>query len=73
MRETSKVDNLKYKAKAHARVCEENKLEEKTSIEIILRLKMRVEGSYRKSWEEYQDNILQDDSQQHEGISNILS
>ena len=29
MRETSIIDNLNCKMQAHARVCEENKLEEK--------------------------------------------
>ena len=95
---------------AHARVREENKLEEKTTpIETILRLEVRVlqsgsqtaffhfsvfsvyfpspqikrkkavwerdyefEGSYRKSGEEYQDDILKDDSLQHKGINNML-
>ena len=49
---------------AHARVCEENKLEEKkrllrTPIETILH---EFEGSYKKSGEAYQDDILKDDS-----------
>ena len=47
MRETSILDNKNYKTQAHARVCEENKLEEleleleekTTPIETILRLK----------------------------------
>ena len=43
MREISIMDNLNSKMQAHARVCEENKLEEKTiPIEIILRLKVQV-------------------------------
>ena len=43
MRETSTMDNLSCKMQAHARVCEENELEEKTMpIEIILWLKARV-------------------------------
>ena len=48
---------------AHARVCEENKLEKKrllrTPIETILH---EFEGSYKKSGEAYQDDILKDDS-----------
>ena len=41
MRETSIMDNLNCKIQAHARVCEENKLEEKTMpIETILQLKV---------------------------------
>ena len=37
------MNNLNCKMKAHARVCEENKLEIKTMpIETILRLKVRV-------------------------------
>ena len=48
MRETSILDNKKCKTQAHARMCEENKLEElelekkMTSIESILQLKVRV-------------------------------
>ena len=49
MRETSILDNKNYKTQAHARVCEENKLEEleleeknTTPIETILRLKVRL-------------------------------
>ena len=44
-----------------------------TPIETILRLKVQVEGSYRKSGEEYQDNIPKDDSPWDKGISNIIS
>ena len=41
MRETNIMYNLNYKMQAHARVCEENKLEEKMMpIETILRLKV---------------------------------
>ena len=41
MRETSLMDNLNCKMQAHARVCEEIKLEEKMMpIEIILQLKV---------------------------------
>ena len=37
------MNNLNYKMQAHARVCEENKLEEKTTtIEIILWVEVRV-------------------------------
>ena len=37
------MNNLNVKVQAHARVCEENKLEEKMMpIETILRLKVRV-------------------------------
>ena len=37
------MDNLNCKTQAYARVCEENKLEEKTMpIETILQLKIRV-------------------------------
>ena len=47
-------------------MCKENneELEEKTMpIETILRLKVWLyKGSYRKSGEVYQDNILMDDS-----------
>ena len=43
MRETSIINNLSYKMQAHARVCEENKLEEKMMpIETILQLKVQV-------------------------------
>ena len=43
MRETSIMDNLNCKMQAYARVCEENKLEEKTMpIETILWLKVQV-------------------------------
>ena len=43
MRETSTMDNLNCKIQAHARVCEENKLEEKTTPnETILLLKVQV-------------------------------
>ena len=46
MRETGIMNNLNCKMQAHARVCEENKLEEKrllrTPIETILRLEVRV-------------------------------
>ena len=43
MRETSIMGNLNCKMQAHARVCEENKLEEKTTlIETILWSKVRV-------------------------------
>ena len=42
MRETSIMDNLNCKMQSHARVSEENKLEEKTMpIEIILSLKAK--------------------------------
>ena len=41
MRETSTMDILIYRMQAHARVCKENKLEEKTTlIKIILQLKV---------------------------------
>ena len=41
MREISITNNLNCKMQAHARVCKENKLEEKTMpIETILRLKV---------------------------------
>ena len=58
------MNNLNCKMQAHARVCEENKLEKKrlilrTSIETILH---EFEGSYKKSGEAYQDDILKDDS-----------
>ena len=37
------MDNSNCKLQAHARMCEENKLEEKTTpIETLLQLKMRV-------------------------------
>ena len=64
MRETSIMDNLTCKMKAHARVCEENKtLEEKMiAIETICDERCEFEGSYRKSGDEYQDDILKDDS-----------
>ena len=47
MRKTSIMNNLNCKMQAHARVCEENKLEEKNlllrmPIETILRLEVRV-------------------------------
>ena len=57
------MDNLSCKMQADARVCEENKLEEKTTpVEIMLWLKVQVWGSYRKSGETYQDDILKDNS-----------
>ena len=63
MRETSIINNLNCKMQAHARVCEENKLEKKrllrTPIETILH---EFEGSYKKSGEAYQNDILKDDS-----------
>ena len=58
---------------AHARVCKENKLEKTTPIETILWLKVEFEGSYRKSGEVYQDDVLKDDLPQEKGISNMLS
>ena len=43
MRETSIMYNLSCKMQADARVCEENKLEEKTTpVEIMLWLKVQV-------------------------------
>ena len=42
-------------------------------IESILRLRCKFEGSYKKSEETYQDNILKDDSLEHKGISTVLS
>ena len=66
MRKASIMNNLKCKMQAHVRVCEENNIEKKPllrmPIEIILWLKIEFEGSYRKSGETYQDNILKDDS-----------
>ena len=48
---------------AHARMYEENKLEEKTMpIEVISWQRLEFEGSYKKSGQTYQDDILQDDS-----------
>ena len=46
----------------HTRVCEENRLEKMTPIEIILRLKVQVLRIYRKSGRQYQDHIIKDDS-----------
>ena len=77
MRETSILYNKNYKMQAHARVCEDNKLEE-------LKLEEKndtywnnfaVEGATLKDHigrVEYQDDILKDDSPYHKGISNIL-
>ena len=57
------MDNLNCKMQAHARVCEESKLEEKTiPIETILWLRCKFERSYRKSGEAYQDNIPKNNS-----------
>ena len=49
---------------AHARVCEENKFKKMMPIETILWLKKwcKFEGSYTKSGEVYQDDILINDS-----------
>ena len=42
-------------------------------IESILWLRCEFEGSYKKSGEMYQDDILKDDSIEHKGISTTLS
>ena len=60
------MDNLICKMQTHARVCEENKLEEKkrllrTLLKQFCSKRHEFEGSYRKSGEEYQDDILKDD------------
>ena len=64
MRETSIMDNLNCKMQAHARVCEENKLEEKKRrlLKQFFSKRSEFEGSYKKSGETYQDDILKDDS-----------
>ena len=67
--ETSTMDNLICKMQAYARVCEEN-IEELEELEGKKRRLLKqfcgyrceFEGSYRKSGEEYQDDILKDDS-----------
>ena len=48
---------------AHAKVCKENKLklEKMTPIEIICGKRCKFEGSYKKSGDTYQDDILNDD------------
>ena len=62
MRETSIMNNLNYKMQAHARVCEENKLEELCLLKQFCSYKYEFEGSYRKNGEAYQDDVLKDDS-----------
>ena len=68
------------KMQAYARVCEKNieelkELEEKKRclLKQFCSQRYEFEGSYRKSGEEYQDDILKDDSPQRKGISNMLS
>ena len=63
--ETSTMDNLICKMQAYARVCEENiELEEKKrrALKQFCGYRREFEGSCRKSGEEYQDDILKDDS-----------
>ena len=66
---TSIVDNKNCKTQAHARVCEENKLELELELEKKWRLLNQIcgwrsefKGSYKKSGKTYQDDILKDDS-----------
>ena len=64
------------KMQAYARLCEENieELEEKRRLlKQFCGQRYEFEGSYRKSGEEYQDDILKDNSPQRKGISNMLS
>ena len=63
------MDNLNCKMQAHARVCEENKLEElelEEKIRCLLKQfhskRCDFDGSYKKNGETYQDDILKDDS-----------
>ena len=61
------MDNLICKMQAYARVCEENieeELEEKKRrvLKQFCGYRREFEGSCRKSGEEYQDDILKDDS-----------
>ena len=49
MRETGIIDSLNCKTQVYARVCEDNKLEEKAPIEIIYGNRCKFEGSYGKS------------------------
>ena len=59
--EASIMDNLNCKIQAHARVCKENKLEEKSDAywnNFAVNGASLNKGSYRKSGEEYQDDIL---------------
>ena len=59
MRETSIMDNLNCKMQTHARVCEENKLEEKWHLlKQFCSKRYEFEGSYKMSGETYQDDIL---------------
>ena len=65
MRETSIMNNLNLKMQAHARVCEENKLEELEKRRLLKQFcgyRYEFEGSYRKNGEAYQDDVLKDDS-----------
>ena len=78
MRETSIVDNKNCKTQAHARVCEENKLEElELEKNDAYWINFVVEGAslkdHIKRVEMYQDDILKDDSPYHKGISTVLS
>ena len=84
MREINIVVNKNCKTQAHARVHKENKLEEElleleleekktTPIKSILQLRCEFEGSYKKSGETHQDDILKDDSPYHKSISTVLS
>ena len=75
MRETSIINN---KMQAHARVCEENieEVEEKKRrlLKQFCGQRYEFEGSYRKSGEEYQDDVLKDDSPQHKGVKlNVIA
>ena len=51
----------------------QNQKKKMMPIESILRLRCQFEGSYEKSGETYQDDILKDDSLEHKGISTALS
>ena len=64
------MNNLNCKMQAHARVCEENKLELELEKKRLLRTllkqfcgsRYKFEGSCKKRGETYQDDVLKDDS-----------
>ena len=59
------MNNLNFKMQAHARVCKENKLEEKNDAywnNFVVKEASLKDHIRRKSGEAYQDYILKDDS-----------
>ena len=56
------------------KINQKNQNQKKTTpTESILGLRCEFEGSYKKSGETYQDDILKDDSPYHKGIGTVLS